>query len=143
MADIAFTKPTNANNGPPEISAANLQARDDALDAVVHKANRGAALLRADLLNEATDVLQGQPPAARAHQGTNTLPGYADSFAGLVDATVVLPAGGTFIVRNVSVGSTFNCSSPSLTGQVVNVCNGGATITIKTATGRITYDRLT
>lgn len=66
MADIPFTKPTNANNAPPALSAANIQARDDALDAVVHKANRGAALLRADLLNETTDGIGGQPPDARS-----------------------------------------------------------------------------
>lgn len=48
MADITFVNQTWANNSTPALSATNIQAITNAIDAIAHKANRSTAILQAD-----------------------------------------------------------------------------------------------
>jgi len=115
MADITYTKPTWANGQDPALSAANAQALSDAVDAVAHKANRGAAVLEADTVPGAGIGVSGLPsnPTIDANDyikggifGTNGS-WTNDPFPGSQEASVlVLPLSATKLIQVAFATST-------------------------------------
>jgi hypothetical protein len=83
MADIGYTKPTWVNGNAPPVSAANLQALSDALSAVVHKTDRGTAVLEADTVTNGALLSRTTLDSGKViHLSADGLPEYPDSVAG-------------------------------------------------------------
>ena len=86
----------------------------------------------------------GQPPAPKPSTGSSIVPGYETIAAYTNGGSFTLPAGGTFLVECLTVGGSFNSTSPVASSLDIQIANGGAIIT---STGGVTakyrYYRLT
>jgi hypothetical protein len=90
-----------------------------------------------------TDANGGQGPAPKPQISTASLPGFEFTRQMALNEGYGLPAGGSFMVEELTSGTTIDTSSPSYTGIMSAIVNGGATVTQKTAAGVIRCYRLT
>ena len=121
MADIAYTKPTWVNGSTVPISAANLQAISDAVDALADRAWVSTTATGGE------DGNGGQPPAPKPTDGTPA--GGANAQGKFIainqNSDYTLPAGGTWIVAiTIFVNSTGVYSTNYVGSDVA----GGTTI---------------
>ena len=121
---IGYTKKTWANGGPPALSAANLQALDDAVEAACDGLDAmpaAAALWYSSSGTGGSDGNGGQPPAPKSYSlGTFTIAGNGLSSKLL---TMGYKSKAIITVRsdsNLGLGGTFfvEAGQPALNGYI-------------------------